>query len=259
MDPAIEFARGTKLRREGRAPYLHILKWLAESSEWSIQLNREVDLHQELKGSVSQVIQKGYLKNLIQDSKRLTDLFHYDSESTVLSVEDPQFIFFIRNLIWNKFAERVGYKNVHFETRYDFALSFSGSDREHAENLFDELADRELEVFYDKNEQHRILAEPVEEYLAPIYRSEAKYVVCLLGPDYPNKVWTKFESEQFKHRFGEGSVIPIWFENAQPSLFDKSRKVGGITFDPSADAKNQISQIADTLSKKMVSDRSPTP
>jgi hypothetical protein len=35
---ALTFARGSKLRREGRAPYLHMLKWLAESEEWSLDL-----------------------------------------------------------------------------------------------------------------------------------------------------------------------------------------------------------------------------
>src|SRR5690606_605052 len=32
----IAFARGTKLRREGRAPYLHLLHWLSQSKNWSI-------------------------------------------------------------------------------------------------------------------------------------------------------------------------------------------------------------------------------
>jgi hypothetical protein len=72
-----------------------------------------------------------------------------------------------------------------------------------------ELAAREISVFYDKNEQHRILANDVEEYLAPIYRSESRFVVVLLSRDYPRKIWTKFESEQFKQRFGDHSVIPI--------------------------------------------------
>ena len=50
-----------------------------------------------------------------------------------------------------------------------------------------------MEVFYDQNEQHRILAEDVEEYLAPIYASDALLVVCILGPEYPKRIWTKFQ------------------------------------------------------------------
>ena len=41
-----------------------------------------------------------------------------------------------------------------------------------------------------------MLAENVDEYLAPIYASHAKYIICMLSEYYPRKVWTVFESEQ---------------------------------------------------------------
>lgn len=251
QETAMDFAAGTRLRREGRAPYLHILKWLSEANEWSVQLDREMVRHPELKGSVNQVVEKGYLEKLIQGEDNFQEVLHYDPETRILAVEDPQFVFFLRNILWNKFAERVGFINIEFESRYDFALSFAGSDRKYAERLFEELTERECEVFYDKNEQHRILAENIEDYLAPIYRSEAKYVVCLLGPDFPKRIWTKFESEQFEERFGEGAVIPIWFENASPGMFDRSTEVGGFNFDPEKRVEGQIQEIADTLVRKL--------
>jgi hypothetical protein len=252
---SIEFARGKKLRPEGRAPYLHILKWLSESDGWSIKLNDEIALHGDLKNSVGQVVKKGYLNELIEEKESLEDVFHYDNKSTILSVEDPQYIFYIRNIPWNNFAKRVGYTKTYFESRYDIALSFAGSNRKEAEKLFEELEKREIEVFYDKNEQHNILAEDVEEYLGPIYESEAKYVVCLLGPEYPNKIWTKFESEQFRHRFGENDVIPIFFQNAPKGMFDISTSVGGLSYDPSGNMESQIEDIAQTLSLRIKSDR----
>lgn len=251
LDTATDFAQGTRLRREGRAPYLHILKWLSEANEWSIQLDREMVRHPELKGSVNQVVEKGYLEDLISDEEKFEEVLHYDPKTRVLAAEDPQFVFFLRNILWNKFAERVGFINIEFESRYDFALSFAGPDREYAELLFEELTERECEVFYDKNEQHRILAENVEEYLAPIYRSEAKYVVCMLGPEYPERIWTRFESEQFEERFGEGAVIPIWFENTTQGMFDRSTEVGGMTFDPEGAVDDQIEDIAENLVRKL--------
>ncbi|MEB3355815.1 MAG: TIR domain-containing protein [Synechococcales bacterium] len=252
FEKAATFAKGTRLRREGRAPYLHILKWLADSKEWSIQLQNEILRHSELKGSVSQVVEKGYLEQVIKDKeKNLFGIFHYESEGQILSVEDPQFIFYLRNIQWNIFAARVGYINVHFDSRYDFALSFAGTDRDYADKLFKLLQEREFEVFYDKNEQHRILAESLEEYLAPIYKTEAKYIVCFLGKDYPQRLWTKFESDQFKARFGDGSVIPIWFKDDPASMFDDSRKVGGFILDTDEDIDSQLDEIAETLTKKI--------
>ncbi len=42
-----------------------------------------------------------------------------------------------------------------------------------AKKLFELLSDLEFSVFYDSNEQSRIMATDIEEYLAPIYQSEA--------------------------------------------------------------------------------------
>lgn len=252
MNSAIAFAGGTKIRREGRAPYLHILKWLSEGTEWSVQLDRLLAQHPELKGSVGQVMEKGYLKKLIADKEGLSDIFHYDSNTRILGIEDPQFFFFLRNILWSKFAEKVGFINTDFDDiRYDFALSFAGEDRTHAKKLFEILTENEFEIFYDKNEQHLIFAENVEDYLAPIYSSQATYVICFLGPDYPKKVWTKFESTQFKERFGSNSVIPIWYSTSPPGIFDESARVGGFVLNPSDDVDSQIQDFADLLVKKM--------
>src|ERR1700730_7165299 len=84
---------------------------------------------------------------------------------------------------------------------------------------------RNYQYFSMKTRQHRILARDVEDYLAPIYRTEARFVVCFLSPDYPKRVWTRFESRQFKERFGQDSVIPIWFTTAPPGTFDESARV----------------------------------
>lgn len=145
---------------------------------------------------------------------------------------------------------------MEFPSRYDFALSFAGEDRAHAAALYEQLIERELEVFYDKNEQHRILAEDVEDYLRPIYQSDAEYVVVLLGPAYPSKIWTKFESDQFKQRFHDGEVVPIWFTTAPPGAFDQTIQVGGIRFDPNGNASQQLKEIAELLSRKLRDSRS---
>ena len=248
---ATSFARGSKLRREGRAPYLHVLRWLAEANEWSIDLEREGARRPELKGSVGQVVDKGFLEKLLEANPEVEAVLHFDPETKVLAVEDPQFVFFIRNLAWNKFAERVGYLNIEFSSTYDFALSFAGTNRDLAALLADRLQEKELSVFYDKDEEHRILAENVEDYLGPIYRSEATYVVPLLGEDFPERIWTRFESQQFKDRFGEGSVIPVWYSDVPPAAFGEDRKVGGTVFEVAADIVDEATRIADLLAAKI--------
>jgi hypothetical protein len=140
---------------------------------------------------------------------------------------------------------------IEFERPYDFALSFAGENRDLAELINSKLLEREISVFYDKNEQHRILASNVEDYLAPIYKSEAEYVLVFLSRDYPKKIWTKFESEQFKQRFGENAIIPIWYSDTDFSLFDESRKYGGLTFNVEGRLEVEAESIVASISKKL--------
>jgi hypothetical protein len=256
LEPARRFASGPRLRREGRAPYLHLLNWLAQSEDWSLQLDEALAHHPEHRASVGQIIDKGYLQEYLSNTPELSDVFHYDASTRMLTIEDPKFLYFLRNLIWNKFAQKVGFISTEFQGRYDFALSFAGADRDVAERLNDMLLRAEAAVFYDRNEQHRILATNVEDYLAPIYRTEAQYVVVLLGNEYPRRIWTKFESDQFKQRFGENSVIPIWFSDVPPGMFDETARVGGLTFDRSQDLETQLIAIVELLLKKLAESRS---
>jgi hypothetical protein len=250
------FCRGTKLRKEGRAPYLHILNWLAQSGNWTLPLRDAIRFHPELRGSVSQVVEKDFLKSLIENDDEIRAVLHFDHNSDQLTIEDPQFLFYIRNIPWRNFSKEIGFISVDFDSRYDFALSFAGTDRNIAEALFASLIEKEVEVFYDRNEQHRILAMDVEEYLRPIYQSEARFVIVLLGPDYPKRIWTKIESDAFKERLGKDSVIPIWFSNAPLGIFDETKRIGGIEFDPSIPMQPQIENIVDTVIKKLIdSDR----
>jgi len=252
------FARGSKLRREGRAQYLHILRWLAENDEWSLDLSEAVNTHPDQKASIGQVLDKGYLRALIDDAEKrpiLEPHFHFEFSTTILSVEDPTLIFYLKNIVWRAFTRQVGFRTDVFEYKYDFSSSFAGADRAHARRLNELLGEREVAVFFDENEQHRILARNVEEYLGPIYRSEARYVIPFLSPDYPTRIWTKFESDKFKERFGSDAIIPIRFSTEKPGYFSDDQKYGGLPFDPAGNVEAQLIEIAETLCKRLLDDR----
>lgn len=254
----LTFARGSKLRREGRAPYLHILRWLADASDWSLDLNEELRQHPEHRISIGQVIDKGFLTALLADPEKKSILephFHYDANSTVLSVEDPKLIFYLKNLVWRAFTKKVGFTAEFFERPYDFALSFAGAERAIAARLRELIIERDLTVFYDNDEQHRIIAENVEDYLVPIYRTEALFVLPILSPAYPTRIWTKIESDAFSERFGENAVIPIRLSTVAEGFFDSYMKYGYLSIDVSKDIDAQLIEIADTLSKRILEER----
>lgn len=149
----------------------------------------------------------------------------------------------------------MGYKTQDFKGVWDFALSFAGEQRGIAKKLSDLISEREVSVFYDYNDQHLILAENLEDYLAPIYRSEASYVIVLLSKEYPRKIWTKFESDNFKTRFGENAVIPITFSDAPAGFFSAVSETGGLYLHVDGDVEAQLNQFAEILCKRIASDR----
>jgi hypothetical protein len=117
-DRTKDFARGTRLRREGRAPYLHLLYWLGTSEEWTLSLDRAIMEHPELRGSLIQIIEKDYLLGLMNSVPAIGEVLHFEQSSRLLTVEDPQYIFFLRNLAWPGFASDLGYLSVDFKSRY---------------------------------------------------------------------------------------------------------------------------------------------
>lgn len=248
--PVMNFVRGTHFRPGGRANYLHILSWLKDADTWAISLPEEMVQHPAEKASVSQVVEKGWLGKLTA-SEDIAKLIHFDPTTQVLSVEDPQLVFYLRNLDWPEFVRRTGFTRVDTTEEYDFALSFAGEDRPFAERLYDHLSELGYGVFYDHAEQHRILAEDLEKFLGPIYRTNASYVIAILGRQYGQRRWTRFESDQFKDRFGEHTVIPIWAKGAMPTAFDLTADVGGTTFDPDEELDLQARSVAELCARKM--------
>jgi len=260
-DVAITFARGSKLRREGRAPYLHILKWLSLGDEWSIDLREAQIRFPDHKQSIVQVLDKGYLQSLLNDPEKkdiLEPYFHFEPSTGILSVEDPRLVFYLKNLVWRAFTRQVGYRTDYFKGRYDFALSFAGSQRAHAHRIKEILQEREIPVFYDNDEQSRIIARNIEDYLAPIYRSEAKYVVAFMSADYPQRIWTKFESDQFKERFGAETLIPIRYTTSSPGWFSDEQYYGSLPLDPDCSSENlerQLQEICRVLAERLIHDK----
>lgn len=53
--------------------------------------------------------------------------------------------------------------------------------------LFEE---HECSVFYDFNEQHKIIGEDLTDYFEPIYKSDAEFIIVFLDRNYPRKLWT---------------------------------------------------------------------
>ncbi|PJZ29617.1 TIR domain-containing protein [Leptospira kmetyi] len=248
-DSVVNFCEGSRLRKEGRAPYLHMLNWIAESGEWSINLDRYARDKENMGNSIAQA--KSYIEGMITKDSVLREVIFFQERNGELIIQDPQFMYYLRQLPWTQFAKEVGYISITFPSKYDIALSFSGSDRSVAESLFDKLTEMDFSVFYDKNEQHRILAQDVEDYLSPIYQSEAQLIVAIISKDYPKRIWTRFESDLFRNRIYSSDVVPILFSDVEFSHFDSLEKIGRLSYDSGKNLSSQTTEISKMLRKKI--------
>lgn len=250
-DITINFCKGQRVKKGSRAPYLHALYWLSKSDDMSINLESSLIEYPQHKNSVGQIITKGHLKEHYDSDVRYSEVIFYNEDTTELSIEDPKYFYFIKHLVWSKVAKKIGFHTVEFSSEYDYALSFSGMERDVAEYIYNKLTENEISVFYDINEQARILSKNVEEYLAPIYRSGSRFVVPILTQNYPSRIWCKFEADNFKERFGEQCVIPLWYSDSPPGMFDLSSGKGGFTFNPNEDKNSQLDKFVTLLIDKI--------
>lgn len=249
-EPLISFARGNKFRPSGRAPYFHILKWLTESTAWTINLDEEARRHKNQEISVRQVIDQDYVSRLFESSA-ISEILHYNAINHTLSIEDPQLMYYLRNIDWPRFTDEVGFTNLQPQKPYDIALSFAGEDRKFADQLRNYLEEHDLSVFYDKSEESKIMASDVEAVLGPKYSTESRFVVAILGVKYGLKKWTLFESENYRHRIETFEVIPIVSSKVSDNAFDPLRKIGGRRFDPDGDLPEQAREIAGAIAAKL--------
>ena len=245
-----EFSVGNRNRRGGLAPYLRLLEWLAESTNGALQMDDIYMLHPKYKASISQIADKGYITRLIHNNERISKVLYYDIAAKILAIEDPKFLFYIKNTSWIQIKKEMGFK-VSEQVQYDFAISFAGEKRRYVELLVNKLEAGEVSVFYDRNAAADILGKDLDAYFKPIYAVDAKYVVAMIDSNYPKKVWTVFESKQYKDRFGENSVIPILFEDFTPSPMDALYNKGYERIDTTKEIEPQIEHIANLLIEKL--------
>ncbi|MDB5412571.1 MAG: hypothetical protein JWR10_906 [Rubritepida sp.] len=98
--------------------------------------------------------------------------------------------------------------------RYDVALSFAGEQREFVENVFKNLKERGLKVFYDEDPsvQAQHIGERFSIVSQIIYGSGADNVIMFISKEYVTKPWTVLESTHIADRlrdalFGRGSGV----------------------------------------------------
>lgn len=248
-DARLKFALGNRNKRRGLLPYYSLLRLIGES-DGIVNLKQLYYENPRRKASFQQIINKGYLSQLIGNDSQLNHLFFFDEGSKNLIIDDPKFLFFLRNTDWVKWEKEHGFI-PDYKNSYDIAISFSGKVRDIARKFAERLYEAGLDVFYDEQESAYILGQDVEKYLSPIYSADSHYVVPIIENSYAEHVWTVFEQSQYAHRYTEGSVIPLILSSYIPRYDDSFFKRGHIKIDLSEDVDSQIEYAVQMLKTKI--------
>lgn len=132
-------------------------------------------------------------------------------------------------------------------TKFDVAISFAGTEREHAEKLANTLKDAGFSVFYDEFYPEYLWGKNLVDTFDEIFRKRSRYCVIFISKDYKDRVWTNHERQSAQARAlnekGKEYILPIKVDDTE--LDGMPPTVGYVPI------KKGIDKIGELLIKKL--------
>jgi hypothetical protein len=129
---------------------------------------------------------------------------------------------------------------------YDIAISYAGPDRWVAEELVGYLTNRQLRVFYDRDELAQIVGKNLVDVLTDLYQNRARLCVILISAHYTESGYTDLERQAAQARAmrESGYIFPIKLDPTDlPGMPDTVAFIDWHAFEPD--------QIADLICEKL--------
>lgn len=109
---------------------------------------------------------------------------------------------------------------------YDVCLSFAGEQREYVQQVYDELINNNVRVFYDqgKDIETMLWGRNLIEVFTDIYKKNARFCVMFLSKDYARKAWTNLERRRALSRalIEDIYILPVRMDKTEIPGFDDS-------------------------------------
>ena len=132
-------------------------------------------------------------------------------------------------------------------TKFDVAISFAGTEREHAEKLATILKDANFSVFFDEFYPEYLWGKNLVDTFDEIFRKRSRYCVIFISKEYKDRVWTNHERQSAQARAlnekGKEYILPIKVDETE--LDGMPPTVGYVTL------KKGIDKIGELLIKKL--------
>ena len=132
-------------------------------------------------------------------------------------------------------------------SQFDVAISFAGTERQHAEKLAKILKEAGFSIFYDGFYPEYLWGKNLVDTFDEIFRKRARYCVVFVSKDYKDRVWTNHERRSAQARAlnekGKEYILPIKVDETE--LDGMPPTIGHISL------KKGIEAIAELLIKKL--------
>jgi len=135
------------------------------------------------------------------------------------------------------------------DSPFDVAISFAGSEREHAEELAQILEKEGFSVFYDGFYSEHLWGKNLMDTFDEIFRKRARHCVIFVSEEYKERMWTNHERQSAQARAlkegGEEYILPIKVDDVE--LDGMPSTIGYTSIEKGVD------EIANLLIKKLES------
>ncbi len=146
---------------------------------------------------------------------RLDHYYRVDTDLEGVSLAQSVDAAVDRCLAWR---EKSGRRRPSSLYEYDVALSFSGAQRDFAEELATLLRMRGVRVFYDDDERPRLWGKNLYTTLSEIYTEKARYCIILASSQYRENMWAVHERSAAQARALASRdaeyILPIRFDDS---------------------------------------------
>jgi hypothetical protein len=138
--------------------------------------------------------------------------------------------------------------------RFDFAISFAGTERPLARALAESLSRVGLRVFFDEHFEHEMLGQDGAEYLNRVFFEHSRYCVALVSHSYEGRSWTQLErraAQAREHTSGQSVLLPVLVDATRPAWLLPTRIYFNL-------AERTLPELVEVLRRKHASEDTAT-
>ncbi|RPE39110.1 TIR domain-containing protein [Streptomyces sp. Ag109_O5-1] len=254
-DPALtsligRLARGPEVNVGARAPLLRLLQSTAASNAGHMFLE---DCCRDFPGdaaAIRTVWNTGLLAAFLAEAAE-PGLIDFDQRLGLLRVPGDALREALRQTDWATVEGELPHLNLTQDIRYDVALSFATEERPYVEPLFEALVRLGYAVFYDFNEQDRLLGVNIDEFLEDVFVRQSRFVAVVLSNAFGLRRSHCFEAEILQGKVPRQRLLPIYETAHSCSPFDSLFHHGYLWLNSTEDLATQAGKHAEIISKKI--------